>query len=116
MADFEIDIAEQLLQIFPNLNRDIIDISIKHPSNRTTPLIVTNLVQNCIDDLLELRTYTETTGTTRSGVTKNNNEKNISAATASSVRNSEDSYRENPYVIHSDGKCSDYINLVDPNM
>ncbi|KAJ8317934.1 hypothetical protein KUTeg_003025 [Tegillarca granosa] len=102
MADFETDIAEQLIQIFPNLSREIIDISIKHPSNRSTPLNVAYLVQNCIDDLLELRTFSETTGTKRSNETNNKNERESSVASTSSERNLENSYRDNPYVIHSD--------------
>lgn len=47
----EVALKQQLTPIFPNLSENIIDICVSHPSN------LTNL-QICIDDLLELRTYT----------------------------------------------------------
>ena len=76
MSDLENVVLEMLIPIFPNLTRDLLEISVQHPSNHGVPLTVDTLLQRCIDDLLELRTFTDKTA----------------------------SYRHPPAAIHSDGR------------
>ena len=49
--------TQMLIPMFPDLTHDILEISVHHPSNRLEPLTVDTLLQRCIDDLLELRTF-----------------------------------------------------------
>ncbi|XP_074648198.1 uncharacterized protein LOC141903784 isoform X2 [Tubulanus polymorphus] len=61
MAEEEINeqlLVENLIPIFPHLTRDVIELSVHDPSNRREPLQQQVILQSCIDDLLEMRTYT----------------------------------------------------------
>ncbi|OWF43516.1 E3 ubiquitin-protein ligase [Mizuhopecten yessoensis] len=71
----ENSLKQQLMPIFANLSEDILDICVRDPSN------LSNL-QLCIDDLLELRTYT----------------RHLAVSTA----DSSDSWRRDPVVVDSD--------------
>ncbi|XP_033734430.1 uncharacterized protein LOC117323354 isoform X2 [Pecten maximus] len=71
----ENSLKQQLIPIFANLSEEIIDICVRDPSN------LSNL-QLCIDDLLELRTYT----------------RHLAKVTT----NSSDSWRPDPVVVDSD--------------
>ncbi|XP_071128378.1 protein PF3D7_1417600-like [Mytilus edulis] len=61
MGDMEKSVLEMLVPIFPNLTQEILQASVQHPSNHGDPLTSDTLLQRCIDDLLELRTFTEKT-------------------------------------------------------
>lgn len=50
-------LLDQLKPIFPNLTEEVILISIRHPSNNTDPLSPQSVFMSCIDDLLQLRTF-----------------------------------------------------------
>ena len=50
-------VIKQLTPMFPQLTPDVIRLSVQHVSNRGEPLGEGYLLQRCIDDLLELRTY-----------------------------------------------------------
>lgn len=50
-------LLDQLKPIFPNLTEEVILISIRHPSNNTDPLSPQSVFLSCIDDLLQLRTF-----------------------------------------------------------
>ena len=65
MTDLEKIVLEMLVPIFPNLTPDVLEISVGHPSNHGVPLTADTLLQRCIDDLLELRTFTDKTATYR---------------------------------------------------
>ena len=55
-------VIKQLTPMFPQLTPEVIRLSVQHVSNRGEPLNEGYLLQRCIDDLLELRTYSlETT-------------------------------------------------------
>jgi hypothetical protein len=69
-------VLEMLIPIFPNLTLDVLETSVHHPSNHDVPLSVQVLLQKCIDDLLELRTFTEKTYR-EPAVTINSDGKNI---------------------------------------
>ncbi|KAK2172931.1 hypothetical protein NP493_919g01069 [Ridgeia piscesae] len=51
-------VIKQLTPMFPQLTPEVIRLSVQHMSNRGEPLDEGYLLQRCIDDLLELRTYT----------------------------------------------------------
>jgi hypothetical protein len=51
----------QLLPIFGNLDKDTIILSILDDSNNYEPLTEDLLLQRCLDDLLSLRTFAEST-------------------------------------------------------
>lgn len=51
-------LLEQLKPIFPNLTEEVILLSIRHPSNNTQPGSQ-EIFLSCIDDLLQLRTFSE---------------------------------------------------------
>ena len=50
-------VFENLMPIFPNLTGDVIWTSVSHPSNRAAPCNTDTVLQRCIDDLLDLRTF-----------------------------------------------------------
>lgn len=52
-------LLEQLKPIFPNLTEEVILLSIRHPSNNTQPGSSQEIFLSCIDDLLQLRTFSE---------------------------------------------------------
>lgn len=59
MEDIDKTVFNMLVPIFPNLTQEVIEVSVRHPSNHGVPLTEDVLLQRCIDDLLELRTFTE---------------------------------------------------------
>ena len=54
-------VVRWLVPVFPQLSVDVITKSVRHPSNQVNPVDEQRLLQNCIDDLLELRTFKEDT-------------------------------------------------------
>ncbi len=57
MLKMDAAVVEMLKPMFPGLSDDIIQASVEHPSNRTGDLTQEVLVNRCLDDLLNLRTY-----------------------------------------------------------
>lgn len=51
------NIIEHLIPMFPQLTPEVIKFSVLHESNRYQPVDEAHLLQRCIDDLLDLRTY-----------------------------------------------------------
>ncbi|XP_013406127.1 uncharacterized protein LOC106170702 [Lingula anatina] len=63
MTPAEQNIVSHLKLMFPQLSALAIETSVLHPSNRHEPCEERILLNRCIDDLIELRTFKETTQT-----------------------------------------------------
>ncbi|XP_072044355.1 uncharacterized protein [Amphiura filiformis] len=57
LSDMEREVVGALIPMFPDVGKEVIKRSVLHPSNRGDPFNNHNLLNRCIDDLLELRTY-----------------------------------------------------------
>ncbi|KAL5018797.1 hypothetical protein ScPMuIL_004519 [Solemya velum] len=57
LSHMERSVVKQLAQIFPQLSQEILEASVRHPSNQGTPCTYQTLLQRCIDDLLDMRTF-----------------------------------------------------------
>ena len=59
LSEMEAEVLTALMPMFPHLGKDVIKKSILHPSNKGDPYNNHNLLNRCIDDLLEMRTFNQ---------------------------------------------------------
>ncbi len=56
-VEMNASVMEMLKPMFPGLSDEIIRASVEHPTNRTGELSEVVLLNRCLDDLLNLRTF-----------------------------------------------------------